>query len=571
MTYVDAASTKVLVSGVWQDAEVRVKSGGSFPGSPAEILVPGTGVFETPWLPWNLLPSYSDTKGVWPHYFTQFLPIMNSVQPAVGAPDYYDQFWAPPGHVEFGTNHAYYGGYTRDHPKRMPYFGGSQQNFKTKAMKVEVRQAIQAGVDGFTIDILANSLTQYHWQHITWLFDAVDQVNTEDGTTFTLWLMMDGTSATGLDAGGTTLTDKINASADRMATCIASVLNRSCYQYRDGHPALGVFGAELWPGGTAGVDTSNNPATNSRVAYWSRVKSKLLALTGKSVNLWACYVGDWTLSTTSGVFDGIMYGHGRWGDRDAVAVATNNNANRLAPSHAHALYPTKKWLHFAAPYDTRPYSGGANSTPGTYYTWEGEGSLTLHGSFRAAIDGGADGIQMTTWNDYSENAHIAPSEHHGYAYLDIASSYIHEFKQGAQPTVVRDGTYLFHRQYNNATVHPTGANGQVKWSAIHGATPVKNIVEVLAYLVTPATVELLLDGVVVATWSGAAGRNRFENPMPTSGSVLSCRVKRSGSVVPGSVATSPKPLVWSISYDDFTYFAASSLRQSTGQGAGGVV
>ena len=56
-----------------------------------------------------------------------------------------------------------------------------------------------------------------------------------------------------------------------------------------------------------------------------------------------------------------------------------------------------------------------------------------------AIDGGADWVQLITWNDYGEHTEIAPSTGTQHAFYDLTAYYTAWFKTGAAPRIVRDG------------------------------------------------------------------------------------------------------------------------------------
>lgn len=588
------------------------------------------------YLPWNLTETYPDNtptypvnvKKVFPHYFTQFMVKENEANP-----DYWDAKWVPPGHVEGTTDHAYYGGFVRDRYPYLANFGGTEQNYKTEGMKWEVRHAIAARFDGFTIDILSGDFSGRQWTHIKYLYDAVEAVNAADGTNFKLWLMADGTTTMSGLGSGATLGARIDSSAIAMANLIANMRNRTC-QWKPGSVMpIGLFGAERWPssssftaasvGSTAtgqkvvsvsttnaakvvpghvisfasgitgtytvasvntttgavtvtanfagsaaasgttitfGPDKSSNHLTNSRVRYWNTLKRELETTYNQPVSFIACYVDTW--STTSQVInyvDGLDM-HSRWGVRDWAQNSDPGIEVGGAAAYCRSTY-NKPWMHWASPMDTRPAQTGATGT--TYKTWESRGSLAFHNSWMASINGDSDLIQVTTWNDFMESAHICPSIDHGFVWCDLSTYYIERYKTGQFPIPKRDGTYLFHRKYRYGSVTPTYSYGQVK-KTINAASssPTVDIIDVLAFLTADATVELLLDGTVINTWNGVTGRNRFEMNLPTSGSVLSARIKRSGSVVSGSTVTSDHPLQWSMAWDDMHYVAYSSLRQA---------
>lgn len=542
---------------IWNGGE-WINNGNTVPVDP-----PSDPPTEFDYLPWNLSASYTDNdstypigvKKVFPHFFTQFMWKENE-----NNPDHWDTYWVPPGHVESGTNHAYYGGFVRDRYPYVANFGGTTQNYRTKGMMLDVRAAIAARFDGFTIDVLSRDPAGRHWSHVKWLFDAVEAVNAEDGTDFKLWLMPDGTSSSCAVGPGDTLSAQIDSGAIALADLIATVRNRSCMWKPNGVLPLGLYGAEKWGKTPAGANTSSNPALNSRVRYWTTLKRELETTYNQPVSFIGCYVDQWTLSTTSGVFDGIVDMHSRWGVRDWAQNADTGIEVGGAAAYCRTTYG-KPWMHWVSPMDTRPGQTGPTGT--TYKTWESRGALAFHNSWMAAINANADLAQQTTWNDYMESAHVCPSIDHGYVWCDLSTYYIERYKTGQFPLPKRDGLYLFHRKYNYGHVTPDYSYGQVKKTTnAASSSPTVDVVEVLAFLTGDATVEIMIDGTIISSPSGTTGRNRYEVTLPTSGSILSARVRRSGNVVAGTTVTSDRPLQYTMHWDDMHYVAFSSLRQA---------
>lgn len=75
----------------------------------------------------------------------------------------------------------------------------------------------------------------------------------------------------------------------------------------------------------------------------------------------------------------------------------------------------KIWMQPVSVQDARPNQDGYHEAGNT---------ATLHATWARAIEGEADWVQLTTWNDYSEGTHFAPSLHNGHAYLDLTSYYL---------------------------------------------------------------------------------------------------------------------------------------------------
>src|ERR1700738_3634819 len=83
----------------------------------------------------------------------------------------------------------------------------------------------------------------------------------------------------------------------------------------------------------------------------------------------------------------------------------------------------KIWMQPVSVQDNRPHTG---------VYWEANNTENLRTTWSAAI-GGADWVQIPTWNDYTENTQVSPSTHIGWGPLDIISYYLTQFKQGIAP------------------------------------------------------------------------------------------------------------------------------------------
>ncbi len=510
-----------------------------------------TPVTETVKTPWGL-----DSPPAMGHYFTQFNVSVDNKDGATDSTEYYRRVWLPPGAVEGSKDWRIPGGWIRDrHPTRPPRTG----DWQLADVRTEIEAAIEGKLDGFFIDLLSMTSTSNHTKTTARLFDAADAIYADTGKVFWLIPMIDGTAKPSASIYSGTTIDLV-ASANAIADYIASFRNRrSFWRHRSsGKFILPIYAPDQWPSsGTMGFTISN--PTSDRVAFWSNVKSRLESYWHVPTDLWFCYQNTWNAATTADRFNSIVYGHGRWGDRDANTVAASTTANRLAPSTCHTTYG-KKWMHFIAPGDTRPNDGTT-----AYRSWENKGSLTFEGCWNAAIDGAADMVQMTTWSDLGEGAHIMPSRNHGHVWLDLNLWWLTKYKTGSYPVIKRDGLYLLHR------VHPAGWQGsahfpgtlQTKWATNAGGTSWVDIVEVRCFATAASTLQVLIDGVVTYTQAVTAGMTRWEFALPASG-VLSARLQRSAVTVPGTVATSSINLGDPLPGDDYHYRAFSSLRQYTG-------
>lgn len=530
---------KVKVSGTFVPAKLRLKQGGTWI-TPSSITVwhaSGGTVDSRANLPWDLQQTYTG-KPAATHYVPWFPISLDNANPKAlgGAGDYYDNHYLPPG----DTSNSAYGGQERDRPIPRAPRGAT---WRALDMYDDVKRMLDAKFDVCFVDYVSwpGTSTEFY-NNIDRLFTASDQVYADTGKR--LWIMP-------MPDGGGSATNSQTANA--LADTYGAWLSQAGLWYYGGGPALTIP--------VFAPNSYTNNAYSDRAAYWSAFKSRMAGTYGKTVNLWFCWVSDWT-STTSGAGSTLgaqAWGLSRWGDRDDVATKAANNNNRNAPAYSHSKYG-KPWMHFIAPGDSRP--NDTYSAAG-YRWWESRGSRTLENTWMAAIDAGSncEAVQFTTWNDFAESAHCCPSVNQGYAMADLNTYWLHKWKTGSFPAILRDGLYLFHRKHPYGLGSFTGT--QSRFGVAAGSTTAVNEVEVLAFAKAAGTVELLVNGAVTQTASVTVGMNRLNWALPASGTV-SARMTRSGTVVPGTVATSNVVLGASQLVDDFHHRAFSSLRQYTG-------
>lgn len=545
---------KVKQSGTFVPAKLRLRAGGTWI-TPSSISVyhTATGTVDSRAnLPWDLQTTYTG-KPVATHY-VPWSPISNDdVTPKSlgGSGDVYDTTLSSPG----SGSYAVYGGQTRDRPWPRAHRG---TGYQAADMLDDLTRIADGKFDVVFVDYVSNPATStQNFNNITRLFDASDTLYANTGKRVWIMPMPDGGgSGTRQVTTSSTVADP-TASGNAMADVYATYwLPRAGLWYYNGGPQLTipVFNPNTWASGY-----TNTVA--DRVTFWNAFTSRMSATYGKTVRLWFCYAGDWN-STSYGAgtaLGALAYGLSRWGDRDDVATKSTTNNNRGAPAYSHTKYG-KPWMHFIAPGDNRP--NDTYSSAG-YRWWESRGSRTLENTWMAAIDAGSncEMVQQTTWNDFAEHAHLCPTPNQGYCLVDLNTYWLHNWKTGAFPTIVRDGLYLFHRK------HPFGlgtfTGSQSRFGLAAGSTTAVNEIEVLAFAKAAGTVELLNNGVVTSTAAVTTGMNRLNWPLPSTG-VISARMTRSGTVVPGTVVTSNVTMGAAQKNDDFQYRVFSSLRQYTG-------
>ena len=429
-------------------------------------------------------------KLVFAHYFTPY-PISLDNKPA--SSDYYTiNYLNPAGeNGKFATS----GGLLRDRPlPSTPVIG----DWKLENQKTEVRQAIAAGIDGFSIDILG--LTGGNWDSILSMMDAAHAVS----PSFKVMLMPDMTSATGGYDQATL--------AGKMAILAAYP---AAYRISTGALVIAPFKGEAQtPAWWTTFITTMSSSYGIKVAFLP-----VFLATGPNIPKYAS----------------ISYGMSSWGVRNPQGILAGPDYT----AQAHKL--GTKWMAPIAIQDSRPnqfvYAESANTE-------------TLRASWTRAINDGADFTQLITWNDYSEMTSFAPSVNHGHAYLDINAYYQTAFQTGSTPAIARETVFLTHRtQAYDAT--PTYQNKQMLWW--NGGTTPRNTAEVLTFLKSPATVTATV-GSTVQTYTAPAGVSAKLFPL-TAGTVKATAV-RGGATI--GTATSPFTVTKTPYVQDEEYFAVSS-------------
>lgn len=430
-------------------------------------------------------------KKVFAHYFTPYPVSLDNQAPAN---DYYARNYLKP-EGESGK-HAAYGGLLRDRPLGRDPISG---DYALADLKTEVKQAIAAGLDGFTVDIL--SVTSAHWTRVQNLIKAAEAVD----PAFKIVLMPDTNGLASVDSA-------------TLATSIAKLAaSKSVYRLADNRLVVAPFKAE---GRTA--------------AWWSDWMKTMETQHGIKVALVPCFLD---FNKYRDAFASISYGFSNWGGRNPAA----NSALTTNIDRAHGL--DKIWMQPVSIQDERPNQGvfdEAGNTENLRATWKG------------AIDGKADWVQLTTWNDYSENTQFAPSRNAGWTYLDINAYYLTCYKLGC-PKITNDTAYLTHR------VQPAGAEpsyAQTKLMKLRGgSTAARDTVEVLSMLTAAGKVSVTVGG-TTQTYDAPAGVSA--KTVPLKAGTASATVTRSSATV--AKVTSPYTITATPYVQDLHYRGASSGR-----------
>lgn len=445
-------------------------------------------------LPIAVAPIGTTAKKVFAHYFPPYPVSFDNKPPAS---DYYAVNYLQPG----GENgkHASYGGLLRDRPeKRDPLTG----DWQARDFLDEVNDAADAGIDGFTVDIM--SLSGQNWTRTVGVMQAAAAANRN----FVV--------VPNIDASASVATATPTDVAMKLSQLFASP---AAYRLSTGEYVLSSFKAE-----------AQSPQ------WWSDIATVLKTKYGIKVAFIAVFNNASDANMKS--FAPISYALGNWGSRTPVTVASG--ANNAAKARTLGV----KWMSPVAVQDVRP-NGGKYAEAGN--------TETLRASWNRAITDGADFVQMVTWNDYSESTSFAPSEAHGEAFLDISAYFARQFKMGSPPAVTGDALYVTHRIQPFAAQPSTPSRLMVPTLDGTAMAP-RDTVEVLTLLRAPASVTVNIGG-TKRTFDAPAGLSSVTFPL-LLGSV-SATASRSGT--PIATVNSPFRVVSTPSVQDLQYYAVSSL------------
>ncbi|MEU6295566.1 glycoside hydrolase family 71 protein [Streptomyces erythrochromogenes] len=443
--------------------------------------------------PASLRSGEAGKKLVFAHYFT---PYPLSLDNADADRDYYTRNYLNPD-GESGK-HGRYGGLLRDRPLPVAPKSG---DWEYANLQQEVRTARAAGIDGFTLDLL--SLSGKNWDRSNLLMAAARSVD----PAFKIMLMPDMTSLK---------TDDPRVLAEALATLADA---SAAHRLPDGRLVVSPFKAEA-----------------KDVAWWTEVIRILKADHGIRTAFVPLFLD---FGAHSGDFAPISHGFSEWGSRSYVGQESSTRDVQ----RAHGM--GKIWMQPVSVQDARPNQGIYDEAGNT---------ATLRATWTRAIEDGADWVQLTTWNDYSEGSQFAPSLHNGHAYLDLTSYYLTRFKTGGWPKIVRDTLYLSARtQFANAD--PTGDQSLVM-SLRKGSAPSRDTVEVLSFLTAPADVRTTVG---TARGSHDAPAGIHSKLLPLKAGTSEAQVVRDGRAT--AAVDLPYRVDHTVDVQDLQYYAATSGRE----------
>lgn len=439
-------------------------------------------------------------KKVFAHYFTQF-PVSQDNRPPFN--DYYAvHYLTPQGE---GGKHAAYGGFLRDRPiGRLPR---PQTDWDVADMRTEVRQAIAAGIDGFTLNLLQLPVNHnpYHWRRSLALIRAAAL----EDPGFKIVLMPDMAAGPGL------------VDARTLATYVAELGRyQAAFRLRDGRLVVAPYLAE-----------------RKAPAWWQEFLRIMKVEHGITVAFVPLFHNEQSHFPS---FGELAFGLANWGSR---SPGPNNpkasGSNTVLGRARRVVSAGKVWMQPVSVQDMRPRSAVFDEAANT---------TNLRNTWEIAIASRAQWVQLVTWNDYSEHTHFAPSVKHGTAYLDISAYYLTWFKTGVSPKIKRDRMYVTHRtQFAGDTPSVAHRPMQLRPDSV----PVRDEVEALAFLARPGTIRVTA-GDMTRSCSVPAGVQVCTLPLRRG--TVRAEIRR-GTTVAATVV-SPYPVVQRPLVQDLQYVVA---------------
>jgi hypothetical protein len=368
---------------------------------------------------------HASRKKVFAHYFTPFPRSLDNADPDH---DYYSlQYLRPDGE---NGKFAIMGGYLRERP--IPRLQISRTNWEFEDACWEVKMAVNAGLDGFCIDLLDDDGP--HWQRTLNIVKAAELI---DYRFFIIPMPdMDGV---------------LSEHPEKLVPMIKKLSRESSiYRLSDGRLVLSPYNAQ------------NRPAS------WWLEQLMMLKMEGIDVAFVPCMQ---YLDQHWNEFLPSCYGLTEWGDRTVQAVLSS-------PNHAKSAHASGKlWMMPVSPQDMRPKDCIAR---------EAENTKLYRTMWERAISEDADWVQVITWNDYSESTEIEPSTKTGYVFYDLTAYYVALFKTGLHPAIKRDAIFPVYRTQTTDAELTRQKQGCV--FIPEGSEC--NRIEMLAFLTAPATMAI---------------------------------------------------------------------------------
>jgi hypothetical protein len=397
-----------------------------------------------------------------------FYPFPLSIGNQPAATDYYETQYLTVGGES--NKHAAYGGYLRQRP--LPVTPGSATGFVLANRQAEVQMAIARGITGFSFDILSYADAISPTGNLASLLTAAQNVDPR----FWVVPMLDMSSLTGLTQA---------QAAQIISTYADPVKYPNIARLPDGRILVSAFDATLQP-----------------LTWWQGVIQMLDA-----IDVDIAFIPVLLGGPASNPLAAVSHGLGGWGTATPAASSS-------APPCMMMPVLTQQFRPKAACY------------------WEAGNTGSFRAGWLAAINGGAQYVQIVTWSDFSESGQVQPytdatlATNIGTGFYDLTAYYAAWFATGTAPQITKDVLYWTHRRMPSNAARgniPGTTTPYDAFTCVAPGTPTDNI-ELLAFLTAPGN--LVINGASVAA---QAGITAFTQPL-TPG-FPQFRLQRDGSDV----------------------------------------
>ncbi|MEC8011623.1 MAG: endo-1,3-alpha-glucanase family glycosylhydrolase [Pseudomonadota bacterium] len=434
---------------------------------------------------------------VFAHYITQF-PI--SLDNKVSNNDYYSrQYLTVDG--ESGK-HSEYGGFLRDRPALRKVI--KNDHWKNIDFASEIQTAISFGVDGFAVNLLSADLKSKHWENFKNILSASD----DSVKSFNILFMPDMLSM---------YDGKSDEFVYSSLKKIILDINNFKSIYRDGSKIV--------------------------------VAPYLMEL--RSPIFWKSFVDDMSNSGVDVVLLGVFQGWRRYFDAYSDLRlfgfsdwGTRSNEKFLNYWLESNEFEQVFWMFPVSVQDFRPKS--------FFYQEAHNFNLMLNSWFKA-IESNSGLVHLITWNDYSENSHMAPSLHNGDTLLSLNSFFIQWFKTGKMPIIARDAVFYSYRKHST-DVSP---NVQLEGFKLYNSDSPNNRIQALVFSTAPGILTIKINGEVKAIQDVPSGMS--EVSIPLEAGVPSFVLSRSGEQI---INVKGKTLIVDhVDFQDLSYYFGFSLSE----------
>jgi hypothetical protein len=339
---------------------------------------------------------------------------------------------------------------------------------KAYEMKEEVKLGMMMGMDGFITDFNHNPQGGWNWFNMmsTYLLDAAAQTN---GKFAVIPAIYSHPSKSGVNGEADEGNDpKLYA---QNPVTLDALKHPGVYKNEAGKAVLSMWLTERhspqwWTGVLDELDQQGAPtALFTQFNSMGRVEA----------------------------FSKIAYGMGHWGPRAPTDYG---------------------WYEAARPYTkllAYPIVAQDARTRGAHLV-EAQNTKTIRKLWTDAINKQADWAVINTWTDYTEQAQM-PSTVIGYGLYDLNAYYTQWFKTKKQPEIVRDVLYYCYRRQHTDAPQLHGVRWQFGKDMNINSSPEKNEIELLAFLKSPGTLIINIDGQIYRQET-KGGITSFIVPLP---------------------------------------------------------